>query len=378
MAESLKLKTQTAQLSQSLKDGSFVKQASDIAKATAELAKHRIEQRKVWDEGRRQVMQSRFGNTLGGGLYAAQKYGGRAMTAAQQIGGSAVGLAGSMGATIGYGALVSRGFSGTSASAKLDNEFNMLSREIASSLLPEIELLTKGVRNIREARQRTRGGGGDLIDFAVGHTFEAAAATGLYSAARMAGFQPVTAIRGAASSLFSTAAGSVPADLAGGAAGGVGARGVAGAAGGKMLGRAGAAGAIAYGGYRIYEGLQPDTQGEAAYKNGLGSSGRAIDWLGRNSDFIPGVMPGVSSVLDQVAKYTLPNRSGSADSVAVTEQTGQKVGMTDAYEELQNATGRLAGSKSDGEGTLTETMKSVEASMKEMADGFRAILNKLW
>ncbi len=385
-AESLKLKVQTGQLQQQLKDGTFLKQANDIQKATAAVGKLREEQRKLWDDSRRQVMQQRYGQTLGGGLYAAQKYGGRAAEVGRALGGGALATVAGFAAPLGVAALANRGFSGTSHAANLDNEFTRLSRHVASDLIPAMDLLTKFVNRINRASDRIRAGNGGLLDHAEANIPYTLAAAGIaaaaartslgkqaFAAAGRAGF---SALEGAGFAVGTRAVSNTPFGLNGakinpgstlaqeaaaGAGGGVAARfgGVA---------KVGAWGLAAYSVYDSTEKLtesRPQDKGLPRYKS---LRNRAFDFAEDTPAGIP---------LWAMRQVGLDPRSKKgADAVAVTAETGQKVGMTDSYEELQNKFGQLTNEKGE-KGYEKKAQEENTAALKDVADHLRAFRNKM-
>lgn len=133
-------------LADSMRDGTFARQARDVAELNRQYEQMQ----------RRAELSARFGDRAGGWLARNDKLLGTA------------GRAGSFaaGATLTTGAgLVRQGFSGTVEEKQLEREMKMLGRELAGAMKPVIDVTTRGVRSLREFMEGLGPAGQNVVMF---------------------------------------------------------------------------------------------------------------------------------------------------------------------------------------------------------------------
>lgn len=154
-----RLQKSNAQLVKDLNSGGFTRYAAKLREAKKELIAVRMEEEKLQRLATRQRLTGQYGRLGGNVAYWGQ----RAMAAGRPALGegarAALGFAGTVGAPLAAGAMISRGLSGTAAAARLDMEFEKLSRTIANLALPAVTGFTNFMNRVNNARDKANGGG---------------------------------------------------------------------------------------------------------------------------------------------------------------------------------------------------------------------------
>ncbi|HEY1191311.1 MAG TPA: hypothetical protein VGE74_26995 [Gemmata sp.] len=200
-------------LMDSMRDGTWSRQAREMGRLTREYEKLR----------REAELTARYGGQVGGWLARHEKLLGGARAAAGYAGAAALATG---------GGLVRQGFSGTVEQNRLGVEVKMLSREFAGAFKPVIDVTTKGTRELRKFMESLTPAGQNVVAFS-GVALAAAAALRFVGAGGL--------VRAGAGLLLSggmSAAASVGASVAGSAAGTAVGTGVGTAAGGAAAGAA--------------------------------------------------------------------------------------------------------------------------------------------
>lgn len=181
------LRKKNAALRKALTDGTWQREAKALSKARQELKLYGQEQERLQRQAQRQMFSQKYGRFGGAVAYGASRLkgaGGGVLNAASAGLGGLAGTAGMFGAALGAGALISRGFSGTSAAARLDMEIEKLSRTFAEKLMPVMNSLTNNISRINQATDRTRAGKGTFGDRAVSSLADPMNLIGAYGAYR--------------------------------------------------------------------------------------------------------------------------------------------------------------------------------------------------
>lgn len=154
------LRKKNAALRKALTDGTWQREAKALTRARGELKLYANEQQRLQNIAKRQAFDQRFGRFGGVAYHASRMRGAAGSSLGMASAGFSgmIGTAGMFGAALGAGALISRGFSGTSAAARLDMEIEKLSRTVAEKLLPVMSALTNNISRINQASDRTRAG----------------------------------------------------------------------------------------------------------------------------------------------------------------------------------------------------------------------------
>lgn len=196
-----KASKRNADLMRSMRDGTFSRQAREMAELNRQYERLR----------REAELTARFVNGMGGWLARNEKV----MGAVGRVGSFAAG------ATLASGAgLVRQGFSGTVEEARLSRETKMLGRELAGAFIPVIDVTTRLTRSLRQFLEGLGPTGQNAV-MAGGLALTGATAArflGLGSAAR-------ALLTGGGT--FAAAAATAGGSAVGGAAGGVAAAGAA-------------------------------------------------------------------------------------------------------------------------------------------------------
>lgn len=191
------LRKKNAALRKALTDGTWQREAKALSKARGELKLYANEQQRLQNIAKRQMYDQRFGRFGGGLAYGASRLrgvGGGVLNAASAGFSGALGTAGMFGAALGAGALISRGFSGTSAAARLDMEIEKLSRTVAEKLMPVMNALTNNISRVNQASDRVRAGkgtfGDKVVDRAVSAIVPGSMAMAAWGGVSAMGFRP--------------------------------------------------------------------------------------------------------------------------------------------------------------------------------------------